>query len=254
MPHDQTTAALGRRGLLAALPCIGAASLLAFSRAAAAQPQASAEAWPERRVRLITPATPGSSFDLIIRTLAERLAARWGQPVVVEGRPGADGIPALEAMLAAPPGEALFSTNHGVVTVTPILHPRLGFDPMAEPTCVAAHLPPRAVRTARAFSAAATPRRLATPLSCTWRITGTTFSVKRRAASAVRAAPSACASARLVRLPSRAPRALRAASAARVRRSACPGRMGIGGAAPSAACICGFSSTRSTNARSGGAR
>ncbi|MBV1800414.1 tripartite tricarboxylate transporter substrate binding protein [Siccirubricoccus sp. G192] len=64
--------------------------------------------------------------------MAERLAARWGKPVVVEGRPGADGIPALEAMLAAPPGEALFSTNHGVVTVTPILHPRLGFDPMVE--------------------------------------------------------------------------------------------------------------------------
>ena len=122
MSHGHTTAAPGRRGFLAALPCLGAS----------ATARASAEAWPERRVRLITPATPGSSLDLITRALAERLAARWGQPVVVEGRPGADGIPALEAMLAAPPGEALFSTNHGVVTVTPILHPRLGFDPMAE--------------------------------------------------------------------------------------------------------------------------
>lgn len=122
MSHGQPTAAPGRRGFLAALPCLGAS----------ATARASAEAWPERRVRLITPATPGSSLDLITRSVAERLAARWGQPVVVEGRPGADGIPALEAMLAAPPGEALFSTNHGVVTVTPILHPRLGFDPMAE--------------------------------------------------------------------------------------------------------------------------
>jgi hypothetical protein len=45
-----------------------------------------------------------------------------------------------------------------------------------------AHLLPRAVRTPRALSAAATPRRLATPLSCTWRMTGATFSAKRRAA------------------------------------------------------------------------
>jgi tripartite-type tricarboxylate transporter receptor subunit TctC len=122
MSHGHTTARLGRRGFLVMLPCLSAS----------AQAQGLAEAWPERRVRLITPATPGSSLDLITRSLAERLAARWGQPVVVDGRPGADGIPALKAMLAAPPGEALLSTNHGAVTVTPILHPRLGFDPMEE--------------------------------------------------------------------------------------------------------------------------
>jgi tripartite-type tricarboxylate transporter receptor subunit TctC len=93
---------------------------------------ASAEAWPTRRVRLIVPAAPGSSLDLETRLLAEGLAARWGQPVVVESHQGADGIPAMQAMLAVPPGEALFSTNHGVITVTPILHPQLGFEPMAE--------------------------------------------------------------------------------------------------------------------------
>jgi tripartite-type tricarboxylate transporter receptor subunit TctC len=119
---------IGRRALVAALPWIGAAA--AATPPALAAPLA--EPWPERRVRVITPATPGSSLDLIARVVAERLAARWGQPVVVEGRPGADGIPALEAMLATRPGEALFLANHGVMTVTPILHPRLGFDPLAE--------------------------------------------------------------------------------------------------------------------------
>jgi tripartite-type tricarboxylate transporter receptor subunit TctC len=132
MSHGLTTAALGRRSLFTALPCLSAASLLPCWQRATAQTQASAATWPERRVRLITPATPGSSLDLITRLVAERLSARWGQPVVVEGRPGADGIPALEAMLGAPPGEALLSTNHGAITVTPILHPRLGFDPMTE--------------------------------------------------------------------------------------------------------------------------
>lgn len=96
-----------------------------------------AEAWPQRRVRLIAPAVPGSSLDLVARLVGEGLAARWGQPVAVENRPGADAIPALEAMLAAPPGEALMMTNHGALSVTPILHPRLAFDPMAElvPIC-----------------------------------------------------------------------------------------------------------------------
>jgi tripartite-type tricarboxylate transporter receptor subunit TctC len=136
MFHGRTTAAPGRRGFLAALPCLGAGFLVVPPRRASAQARPPAEPWPERRVRLITPATPGSSLDLVTRSVAERLAARWGQPVVVESRPGADGIPALEAMLAAPLGEALFSTNHGVVTVTPILHPGLGFDPMAELSAV----------------------------------------------------------------------------------------------------------------------
>jgi tripartite-type tricarboxylate transporter receptor subunit TctC len=125
-------AALRRRTLVAALPSVGWMLSSVHSRPARAQPTVRPDAWPERRVRLIVPAPPGSSLDLVSRAVAEQLAARWGQPVVVEGRPGADGIPALEAMLAAPPGDALMLANHGVVTVTLLLHPRLGFDPMAE--------------------------------------------------------------------------------------------------------------------------
>jgi tripartite-type tricarboxylate transporter receptor subunit TctC len=83
-------------------------------------------------VRLITPAPPGSSLDLVSRLVGERLAVRWSQSVAVENRPGADGIPALEAMVTTTPGDALMMANHGVVTVTPTLHPRLAFDPMAE--------------------------------------------------------------------------------------------------------------------------
>ncbi|WP_207537719.1 Bug family tripartite tricarboxylate transporter substrate binding protein [Sabulicella rubraurantiaca] len=118
-------AAPGRRTILALLPGLGAAP----PRGAAQADGASA--WPQRRVRIITPAPPGSSLDLVARLMAERLGARWVQPVTVEGRPGVDGIPALEAMIAAAPGDALFLANHGAVTVTPLLNPRLGFDPMA---------------------------------------------------------------------------------------------------------------------------
>lgn len=122
-------AAPGRRAVLAALP----ATALPL-RHPGAQPAAN---WPDRRVRLIAPAVPGSALDLVTRLMAERLGARWGQQVIVEGRPGGDGVPALETMLRAPPGDALLLANHGVMTVTPILNPRLGFDPMAEMPAIA---------------------------------------------------------------------------------------------------------------------
>ena len=107
----------------------GLSLLLSIPATARAQPRRS---WPQRRVRLIAPAAPGSSLDLVARLVGERLGEIWGQPVALENRPGADGIPALEAMAAAAPGEALLMANHGALSVTPLLHPRLGFDPLVE--------------------------------------------------------------------------------------------------------------------------
>jgi tripartite-type tricarboxylate transporter receptor subunit TctC len=53
---------------------------------------ASAQSYPQRAVRFILPFGPGAGVDITARMLAERLAARWGKPVVVENRPGGDGI------------------------------------------------------------------------------------------------------------------------------------------------------------------
>jgi tripartite-type tricarboxylate transporter receptor subunit TctC len=52
----------------------------------------SAEAWPQRTVKLIVPLGPASGADMTARVLADHLSRRWGQAVVVENRPGADGI------------------------------------------------------------------------------------------------------------------------------------------------------------------
>jgi tripartite-type tricarboxylate transporter receptor subunit TctC len=91
-----------------------------------------AAAWPDRPVRLITPAAPGSSTDVAARLYAERLAAAWGGPVVVEPRPGADGVIAAEAMLGARDGHALLFGPAGVLTVTPLLRERMPFDPATD--------------------------------------------------------------------------------------------------------------------------
>jgi len=60
-----------------------------------------AQTWPQRPVKFILPLGPGSGADLSARLLAERLGKRWGQPVVVENRPGGDAVIAISAVIAA---------------------------------------------------------------------------------------------------------------------------------------------------------
>ena len=64
-------------------------------------PHTLAESWPQRTVKLIIPLPPGTGTDIAGRLLAERLAERWGQPVVVENKQGGDGLPAVTAFLSA---------------------------------------------------------------------------------------------------------------------------------------------------------
>ncbi|HEX2544015.1 MAG TPA: tripartite tricarboxylate transporter substrate binding protein [Ramlibacter sp.] len=73
---------------------------------------ASGQAFPAKTVRIIEPAGPGSAVDVFARKLAEGLAARWGQPVVVDNKPGGNSaIGAREAARAAPDGYTLFHAN-----------------------------------------------------------------------------------------------------------------------------------------------
>ena len=93
-------------------------------------PPSFAGSWPERTVRITTPSPPGADFAA--RLFAERLAERWRQPVVVENRPGADGILAVQAFLHANDDHGLLFSFPGVVTVLPLLHESLPFDPVAD--------------------------------------------------------------------------------------------------------------------------
>jgi tripartite-type tricarboxylate transporter receptor subunit TctC len=62
---------------------------------------ATAQSWPQRPVRLILSLGPGSGADLGARLYADRLTKMWGQPVVVENRPGGDGVIAINAVITA---------------------------------------------------------------------------------------------------------------------------------------------------------
>jgi len=62
---------------------------------------AQAQSWPVRPVKFIVPLGPGAGADLTGRMLADRLSKQWGQPVVVENRPGADAVIAINAVISA---------------------------------------------------------------------------------------------------------------------------------------------------------
>jgi tripartite-type tricarboxylate transporter receptor subunit TctC len=110
--------------MLLASAAIATATLLLARPAAAAEP-----AWPQRTVRLILPLGPGAGSDIGARLFAERLTARWGQPVVIENRPGGDGFVAIMAFLGARDDHTLLFAPTSTFTAHPILHSKLPYDP-----------------------------------------------------------------------------------------------------------------------------
>jgi tripartite-type tricarboxylate transporter receptor subunit TctC len=74
---------------------------LAASALALVATPSPAQTWPQRTVRFVVPLGPGSGADLSARLLADRFTKSWGQPVVVENRPGGDGVVAINAVLSA---------------------------------------------------------------------------------------------------------------------------------------------------------
>ena len=89
-----------------------------------------AQSWPTQVVKIITPFPPGSGGDITARPIAEKLAKRWGKPVIVENRPGADGIIAVTAVLNSSDGHTLLYTNGGPLTSNLLSHAgSLPYDP-----------------------------------------------------------------------------------------------------------------------------
>lgn len=93
----------------------------------AASVQAQAQAWPQRNVRFIIPLGPGSGVDITARLLADKLSERWGQPVVVENRPGGDAIVAINSVLGAKDDHILLFAPASTFTAHPLLHESLPY-------------------------------------------------------------------------------------------------------------------------------
>jgi len=108
--------------------CIGAG--LALAAMLAVLPQADAQDYPSRPVKIIVPFPAGGTADVMPRVFAEWLSRKWGQPVVVENRTGAAGNIGAEAVAKAEPdGYTLLSAPPPPLVINQNLYPKLGFDP-----------------------------------------------------------------------------------------------------------------------------
>ena len=86
--------------------------------------------YPARAIRIVVPAPPGTTLDALPRIIADRLAARWGKPVIIENRPGASQNLGAEVVAKAEPnGYTLLATPMGPLVISQHLFPKLGFNP-----------------------------------------------------------------------------------------------------------------------------
>jgi len=91
--------------------------------------QPHAEPWPQRTVRIILPLPTGGGTDLAARLFADGLSKRWGQPVIVENRPGADGIVGVTSFVSARDGHTLLFSFAGPISINPLVYEKLPYDP-----------------------------------------------------------------------------------------------------------------------------
>ncbi|MBO9329049.1 tripartite tricarboxylate transporter substrate binding protein [Achromobacter xylosoxidans] len=100
---------------------------------ALALPVAASAAYPDKPVKIFVSNPPGGPVDVMLRVLAGKLGAAWGQPVVVENRPGASGIISTNALAkSAPDGYTLGMVVASSVTIVPFAVDSLPFDPQKD--------------------------------------------------------------------------------------------------------------------------
>ena len=94
---------------------------------------AQAQSWPSKPVRIVTAASAGSGPDVSLRMIAEQLAKKWGQSVVVDNRPGGNGVVAINAFRgAAADGHDLVHLDSSMLTSNVHLYSKLPYDPQKD--------------------------------------------------------------------------------------------------------------------------
>jgi tripartite-type tricarboxylate transporter receptor subunit TctC len=119
-----------RRGVVLGLPFLAAA--------------ASAQELPARPIRIVVPFTTGGTTDILARILSEHGPAEFGQPIVVESRPGAGGVTGSAHVVAASPdGTTLLMGTPGTIATAPFLVAQMPYEPLRDlqPVMLVANVP-----------------------------------------------------------------------------------------------------------------
>jgi len=116
-----------RRATIARLAAGGAALLVGVA------PARAADAFPSKPVRIVVPFTPGGSTDILARAIGQKLAETWGQPVVIENKPGAGGNVGVDYVAKSPPdGHTIVMGHIGTFAANPALYHPLPYDPIRD--------------------------------------------------------------------------------------------------------------------------
>jgi tripartite-type tricarboxylate transporter receptor subunit TctC len=107
--------------------CLIALAAVVFASIVSVTPSA-AQTYPQRPVRFILQFGAGAGVDITARLIGDRLAQRWGKPVVVENRPGGDGLVAINAFTSAADDHTLLFVPSSAYTAHPYTHDKLPYD------------------------------------------------------------------------------------------------------------------------------
>jgi len=137
--------------------------ILALTASLLAAPLRAQPAWPSQPVKIVVPTGPGSSLDLIVRLMSDKLGARWGQPVIVDNKPGAGGLLGLDVAAKATDGHTIAIGFNGPVANAPFLYKKTPYDPAkdlkpivmttSQPNVLAVHAESVPARTVAEFAA-----------------------------------------------------------------------------------------------------
>jgi tripartite-type tricarboxylate transporter receptor subunit TctC len=92
-------------------------------------PQANAQVWPSKPIKVIVPYTPGGFTDITARLVTQKLQERLGQPVVIDNKPGANSIVGVDALAKSPPDGYTFAVVIAAYAANTTLYPKLPYDP-----------------------------------------------------------------------------------------------------------------------------
>src|SRR5262245_66444959 len=114
------------RATLGAFAIVGLVACLNLGSTALAQ--TATDAWPQRTVKFILPFGAGSATDAAARMMSDKLAARWGKPIVIENKPGADGLLAIGAFVSASDDHVLLYASSASFNAHPYMHEKLPYE------------------------------------------------------------------------------------------------------------------------------
>ena len=103
-------------------------SLVAIASLASGVSRSLADDYPVRPIRIVLPFAPGGAVDIISRMLGEKMTAAWGQPVIVDSKPGAGGIVATNVVAKSPGDGCTLLMTTANLTINPSRHKELPYD------------------------------------------------------------------------------------------------------------------------------